>query len=122
MNRTQRKRWAGALELTSRTLILLVGLVAVWEGVSRGLKVPDWMLPAPAEVAHRFVSDWRTWLSDTGVTLLESVLGFAAGSGVGIGVGILFAHSRPLERVLYPYTIALKTIPLVAMAPILAIW
>ena len=102
--------------------IFLVAAIFVWETATRLFHVPEWLLPAPHVVASSFVRDWGSWVRDTGITMEESVLGFLTGSLLGIGVGILFTHSRPLERALYPYVIALKTIPLVALAPILAVW
>ena len=112
---------SGAIAL-GRALAMLAVIVGIWAGVSRGFHVPDWMLPTPVEVFQRFITDWRSWMSDTGVTLLESVLGFGLGGGIGFVMGVVFAHSRLLENLFYPYAIALKTIPLVALAPILAIW
>jgi len=101
---------------------MLLVLVGLWMGAARYLPVPRWMLPGPSEVGSAFAGHSLEWLRDAGTTLLESVLGFLAGSLIGISAGIAFAHSRWLERLLYPYAITLKTIPLVALAPILAIW
>ena len=103
-------------------VLMLVLFVAAWDVAVTTLHVPVWEMPPPHLVLHNFVSDWRMWMNDTGMTLFESVLGFSAGGVFGISVGMVFAHFRLLERLLYPYAIALKTIPLVALAPILAIW
>jgi NitT/TauT family transport system permease protein len=35
---------------------------------------------------------------------------------------VALASSRPLERALYPYTVFLQTVPIVAIAPILVLW
>src|SRR5579872_6208361 len=84
-------------------VVMLVVLLAGWEALSRSGRLPAWMLPAPHEVLQQLARDWKRWGVDTGTTLIESVLGFLLGALFGIGFGIVFAHSRLLERILYPY-------------------
>jgi NitT/TauT family transport system permease protein len=37
-------------------------------------------------------------------------------------LAVAFVHSRSLELGVYPYAIALKTVPIVAIAPLLVVW
>lgn len=55
-------------------------------------------------------------------TFREAVVGFAAGSLLGLALGVLFAHSGLLERGCMPYVVASQTIPLLAIAPMVIIW
>lgn len=55
-------------------------------------------------------------------TLREAAVGFAVGLMIGLGIAIVLARWRPLERGLLPYVIASQTIPLIAIAPIVVIW
>ena len=55
-------------------------------------------------------------------TLREAAVGFAVGMVVGMGIAILLARWKPLERGLLPYVVASQTIPLIAIAPIVVIW
>lgn len=55
-------------------------------------------------------------------TFREVLLGFAIGSAVGFGLGVLFVVSAPMERGLMPYVIASQTVPLLAIAPMVVIW
>ncbi|HZX20694.1 MAG TPA: ABC transporter permease [archaeon] len=41
---------------------------------------------------------------------------------LGFLAGVLFAHSSKLEQGFYPYAIALKTTPIIAIAPLLILW
>jgi len=41
---------------------------------------------------------------------------------LGTCFGILLSISRTLERGVYPYTIFLQTVPIVAIAPLLVLW
>jgi NitT/TauT family transport system permease protein len=62
-------------------------------------------------------------LIDEGLfTLREAAVGFVAGLVLGLGIAIVLARWKPLERGLLPYVIASQTIPLIAIAPIIVIW
>lgn len=55
-------------------------------------------------------------------TLQEAFAGFLIGSFMGFWLGVVFAHSRLLERGLLPYVVASQTVPLIAIAPMVVIW
>ncbi|NDJ60822.1 MAG: ABC transporter permease subunit [Chloroflexi bacterium] len=55
-------------------------------------------------------------------TWSEALLGFLLGSGLGLLLGTLFAHSALLERSLLPYVVASQTVPILAIAPMVVIW
>jgi len=52
----------------------------------------------------------------------EVVLGFAAGAGVGLVAGYAIARSRLVERFVSPYLVAAQAVPILALAPLLALW
>lgn len=56
------------------------------------------------------------------VTFREALAGFAAGSFIGLALGILFVRSPLAERGLMPWVIASQTIPLLAIAPMVVLW
>lgn len=85
---------------------------------------PDYILPDPGQVALRF---WQAILDGTlprhaAATLVEVLLGLAAGSFCATLLGYAIARSRALERILSPYLVASQAIPIVAIAPLLVIW
>ena len=97
-------------------------IIAVWEFLVRVFSVPQYLLPAPSAIAADFASNINSLLFHAGVTLWEAFLGFLLANALGILVAIAFAHSKTLEKGLYPFAIALKTTPIVAMAPLLILW
>ena len=111
----------------SRTWLGLVSVLAavcLWWLVARTAHLPAFILPSPMQVWLRFlmaVSDGSLFIN-TGVTLLEILLGLFCGAGLATVIGYLVAKSRALERVLSPYLVASQAIPLVAIAPLLVIW
>lgn len=53
-------------------------------------------------------------------TWREAAIGFAFGALLGLVLASLFVHFRLLERAFVPYVIASQTIPIVALAPMIA--
>ncbi len=117
--------WAGA-RLT-RILFTLLGFgvfLLAWEGLIRWQHYPPYILPAPAQVWHKFLvalADGTLW-RHTRITLLE------IGGGLGLGLftatvlGYLLAKSPFLEQLVGPYVVAAQAVPVVAIAPLIILW
>jgi len=105
-------------------LIGLVVFLAVWEGSLRLFDVPQFILPTPMKIIKRIVTDAVTGLIfvHVQVTVLETLLGFILAAILGIGLGCAVGLAPRFERVVYPYILALQTIPKVAVAPLMIIW
>ncbi|MCC6525938.1 MAG: ABC transporter permease [Polyangiaceae bacterium] len=102
-------------------LVALVVLLALWEVLVRALAVPAFLLPPPSAIAAAFGSDaglGRALLTTAGAALV----GFGLAATLGVLAAIALASSRWVERALYPYTVFLQTVPIVAIAPLLVIW
>ena len=85
---------------------------------------PEFILPAPevvADRAARAIGSGVLW-EHTATTLLEVVLGFAAGATAAVLTGIALGKSVLVERVLSPYIVAAQAVPILALAPLLNIW
>jgi len=50
----------------------------------------------------------------------EAALGFVAGAILGLALAAVFVHSRLAERAFMPYVVASQTIPILALAPLIA--
>ena len=53
-------------------------------------------------------------------TWREAAIGFVLGALLGLLLATIFVHSRLLERAFVPYVIASQTIPIIALAPMIA--
>jgi len=102
---------------------LLTGL-SCWQLTVNLSGLPAFILPAPADVWSRFVRAITdgSLLINSGVTLVEVLIGLLSGVTFATALGYLLAKSRRLERVLSPYLVASQAVPLVAVAPLLIIW
>ena len=103
--------------------VAVVALVA-WKLLVVLAGYPPFILPPPEQVGLRLVRAWSDGLivPHAVATLTEVVLGFAAGASAAVLVGVLLARSRLAERVLSPYLVAAQSTPILALAPLIALW
>jgi NitT/TauT family transport system permease protein len=100
-----------------------VALIA-WKAIVVVGGLPVFILPPPEVVGARFV---RAWTDGTipphfGATLQEVVLGFVVGAGLALVIGYGLARSVLVGRLLSPYLVAAQATPILALAPLLALW
>jgi NitT/TauT family transport system permease protein len=110
------------LRTVSAPASALVLILVFWTLIVRIFEIPVYLLPTPIKIAQFIVAHPVSLGIDLWTTMTESMLGFLIGNGLGFCFAILFAYSRTAERALYPYAIALKTTPIIAIAPILVLW
>jgi NitT/TauT family transport system permease protein len=55
------------------------------------------------------------------ITLQETLLGFAIGSALGIGLAVLIVTLKALDKSLMPWIVASQTIPIIALAPMIVV-
>ncbi|MDO8485613.1 MAG: ABC transporter permease [Candidatus Limnocylindrales bacterium] len=113
----------------SRGAWLSVGAVfavflLAWKGIVVVTGLRPFILPPPETVASRFVGAWTdgTIAPHLATTLVEVALGFAVGAGLALVVGYALARSAVVERLLSPYLVAAQATPILALAPLFALW
>ncbi len=101
-----------------------VALCAVWELACRSLGISELLLPAPSKIFTALVGGFRSGLFTAGLiaTVSEIILGFLLAAVTAFICGVLISQIRLVEVMLYPYIVALQTLPKVAIAPFVLIW
>jgi NitT/TauT family transport system permease protein len=99
-------------------VLVIAVLVLVWDIGIRLFAVPAYVVPPPASVGEALVRERARLLDNAMPTVIESVGGFALGNLVAIAAALAFVHSKALERALYPVAVGVRTLPIVAIAPI----
>ena len=97
-------------------------VLILWEVLTGILKTPEYRLPAPSAIFSEFVESWDVLLGHAGVTVLETILGFSAGITAAVIFSIIVDSSSIFEKIFMPFAVFSQTIPLIALAPLLAIW
>lgn len=103
-------------------LLALTLVIVTWQAYVSLRDVPEYLVPGPGAVLNRFLEEPGYFYAEGLVTLTEALMGLALGGGLALGLGVLLAHSRTLERSVLPWAIALKVTPIVAVAPMFTIW
>ncbi len=119
-----RKPGAARLRLALYQILLLLAVFVLWHVLTATQVLPPFFFGRPLLVLER-VLDWfvsGTIYRHLCVTLLETVLAFAAGTVLGLGVGLWLGLSPLASSLLDPYIKAANAMPRVILAPIFAVW
>ncbi|WP_430593178.1 ABC transporter permease [Humidisolicoccus flavus] len=115
---------AGTLQRWLMPLGFLVLVLVAWQVLPNALDIPSYVLPELSAVLNALLDPAALprYIYNAGYTLLEAGLGLLIGASAGIILGMLLAEVKALYLTLYPYIVAIQSIPKVALAPLFVIW
>jgi NitT/TauT family transport system permease protein len=116
------RRSSRAWSVAVPPLIAVCVLLLVWEIVVRAAAIPAYLLPPPTRVALAFWNARGDLLASTLRTGLATLAGFSIAVVAGVAIGSVLRMSSRIERGVYPLTLLFQMVPLVAIAPLLAVW
>ena len=102
--------------------VVLASLLLVWQALVWGLSIPKYMLPTPWAVARAVAQRYDSLLTSIWITGEAAAGGLLASIVVGVIIALIFAQSRWIRRMFYPYTLLLQTVPILAIAPLILMW
>src|SRR5689334_21742083 len=103
-------------------LILVAGLIALWEFLERWLEVPRFLLPAPSDIARLMVAEHALiWMHAT-ATIWSIVSGYVAAVVFALAISALMIRYPFCERLIMPIFVALQSVPKIAIAPLILVW
>ena len=115
-----------ALGWSTLTLVLtIVAVLVIWVGllwalqlsplIAKGpIDVWNWLFTVPAAEANRTML-----LGNLMVTLGDAAIGFVAGLVVALLAALAFELNKGIEHALMPVAMLLRSVPLIAMAPVI---
>ena len=103
-------------------LLLLAGLIGVWELYVDLGGADQLILPPPHAVATALVDDRGLLWSNLRVTGGEILLGMAASTVLGLACAFAIHFSKLLRDALYPLIIGSQAVPIVLFSPLLVLW
>ena len=103
-------------------LSLLAGLVVLWEVAVRVLDTKPYVLPGPVRIWDGFLRTKHLLPDHTQTTLTAALAGLAVAAAVGVVLAAIITSVPLVRRVLYPILVVSQTIPMIVLAPLLAIW
>ncbi len=102
--------------------LIVVLAIVVWEILVVAFSIPPYMLPAPFVVFEVFIDQSGRMFSASGNTALAMLMGFMCSAVLGVILGSGLALVPLARRGVYPLTLILQMVPLVAIAPMLVVW
>jgi len=102
-------------------LLPLLGLT-LWQAADWIFDPRPWLLPGPVEVGEVLWGERASLWHHAQATIAETLLGLALATVAGLGLAVAITASRAVERSVYPWVVASQTIPILAVAPLFAVW
>jgi NitT/TauT family transport system permease protein len=110
------------LRLLVSAVVVFGALLLVWQLIITAFAVPSYMLPTPISVAKAVYQRFPDLWASTLISAEAAVGGLIASIVVGVLIAMVFARSRWIRTMFFPYTILLQTVPIVAVAPLILMW
>ena len=103
---------------------VLVLLLGAWELVTALGWVDPFLMSSPSRIGTTIASLYRdgTLFYHIGVTLWETLAGFAIAVVLGFCVALLLWWSERLRKVLEPYIVVINALPKIALGPLIIVW
>lgn len=116
------KKRKKAITIT-QILILIIWLVA-WEIFARLGWIDTFLTSHPSGIWKLFLNYAKNGglFYHVGISVFETIIGFLAGTILGVIVAIVLWWSDFLAKVLDPYLVVLNSLPKTALAPIVILW
>jgi NitT/TauT family transport system permease protein len=104
------------------SVLVFVALLLVWQGSIKVFQIEPYILPPPLLVAQVLAGRMPEILDALQLSAEAAVGGLLASTVAGVLVALMFARSRWIRSLLFPYTILLQTVPIIALVPLIVVW
>jgi len=106
----------------ANALAVFLAMLVLWQLVLWIFHVPSYMLPSPWAVGRAVVARFPSLLNSLTITTEEAGGGLLSSIVIGVLIALVFGQFRWVRRMLYPYTILLQTVPVLAITPLILMW
>ena len=112
------------LGILSTQIFLLIMFFIVWEVAARWKFIDAFITSQPSRIVKTIINLYNEGqlFYHIGITCLETVIGFVAGTLLGTAVAVILWWSEFLAKVFEPYLVVLNSLPKIALGPIFIVW
>ena len=116
-----RSRWRKT-EHARTVILVMIGLIVLWESAVHLFEVRAFLLPAPSVVLADIVNNPGFFATQSWYTTYITLVGFLIALAGGVALAIAIVSSKFLDKTFYTLLIATNSVPKVALAPLFVIW
>lgn len=97
-------------------LFILIGFLVIWEFLANHNIIDSFITSKPSRIWQTITNlSTNNLMTHIGVTVYETIVGFALGTLLGIVIAIILWWSKFLAKVCDPYLVVLNSLPKVAL-------
>ena len=116
--RARREAWQRVLA----PLVVGAVLIAAWDLAIGAFSVPPYLVPTPGAVVKEFVDEFPRLFAGAIDTYTSVLIAWVAATFLAFVIALLAFHSKLFARGVYPFLVALQSVPKVAVGPLFALW
>lgn len=119
-----KKRKSKKAFILSSQIGLLAIFLALWELLAQTGAINSFITSSPSKIIKTMgeLLESGDLFKHMGVTLIETLAGFAIASFLGTLIAILLWWSESVRKILEPYLVVLNSLPKIALGPLIIIW
>ncbi|MCR4658219.1 MAG: ABC transporter permease [Lachnospiraceae bacterium] len=103
-------------------ILVILGLLLIWELAVFAADIPAYILPAPTEILSTLAEDIDDLVRHSLVTVSEALSGMAISVVSGVIFSLIMDLFPGFKRCIYPILVVTQTVPVIVLAPILVIY
>jgi len=117
----ERKKYLKKLKVNKICILLtqitlVIAFILLWEILANQGIIDSFITSSPSRMFKTFLNlSQNNLLEHLGVTCLETIVGFLAGTAIGIVVAIILWWSKFLAKVSEPFLVVLNSLPKIAL-------
>ena len=103
-------------------LLLIAGLIVLWQVLARAFEVPAFLLPAPTDIVQLMIAEWSLIQMHSLATIWSIVTGYVTATAFALLVSAVMIRYPTVERLIMPIFVGLQSVPKIAIAPLILVW
>ena len=105
-----------------KSIIGILVIMIIWLLITFIFNPPSYLFPSLINTIKVFISNYQLYIHHTLVTVSEIILGFMVAMLIGLLLSLISLYYQKTETIFTFMSIILKTIPIIAIAPLLVLW
>ena len=94
----------------------------IWLLITFLFNPPSYLFPSLISTIKTFFADYQLYTYHTFITVVEIILGFIVALFLGLALALVSLYYKKTETIFTFISIIIKTIPIIAIAPLLVLW